>query len=42
MDVAPPKWTFRNLAAILDNTDRILELLEGRSGSSAAAGRGRL
>jgi len=25
---APPKWMFRNIAAIRENTDRILELLE--------------
>ncbi len=27
-DNAPPKWMFRNITAIRDNTDRILELLE--------------
>ena len=27
-DNAPPKWMFRNISAIRDNTDRILELLE--------------
>ena len=27
-DDAPPKWMFRNIAAIRENTDRILELLE--------------
>ena len=27
-DNAPPKWMFRNIAAIRENTDRILELLE--------------
>ena len=26
---APPKWMFRNIAAIRENTDRILQLLEG-------------
>ena len=32
-DNAPPKWMFRNITAIRDNTDRILQLLEsGRSG----------
>ncbi len=32
-DNAPPKWMFRNITAIRDNTDRILKLLEsGRSG----------
>ena len=25
---APPKWMFRNIIAIRDNTERILELLE--------------
>jgi hypothetical protein len=25
---APPKWMFRNISAIRENTDRILELLE--------------
>jgi hypothetical protein len=25
---APPKWMFRNVSAIRDNTERILELLE--------------
>ena len=33
-DNAPPKWVFRNITTIRDNTDRILELLEAdRSGS---------
>jgi hypothetical protein len=27
-DSAPPKWLFRNITAIRDNTNRILELLE--------------
>jgi hypothetical protein len=27
-DNAPPKWMFRNIAAIRENTDRILELVE--------------
>ena len=32
-DNAPPKWVFRNVTAIRENTDRILELLESeRSG----------
>jgi hypothetical protein len=30
-DNAPPKWMFRNISEIHDNTERILELLEGRS-----------
>ncbi len=29
-DNAPPKWMFRNISEIHDNTDRILELLEDR------------
>jgi len=27
-DNAPPKWMFRNIGEIHDNTDRIIELLE--------------
>lgn len=27
-DNAPPKWMFRNIAAIRENTDKILRLLE--------------
>jgi hypothetical protein len=27
-DNAPPKWMFRNITAIRENTDRILQLLE--------------
>jgi hypothetical protein len=27
-DNAPPKWAFKNITAIRENTDRILELLE--------------
>jgi hypothetical protein len=27
-DGAPPKWMFRNISAIRENTDRILRLLE--------------
>jgi len=30
-DNAPPKWMFRNISEIHDNTDRILELLEARA-----------
>jgi hypothetical protein len=34
-DNAPPKWMFRNITAIRENTDRILQLLESdRSGSA--------
>lgn len=29
-DTAPPKWMFTNITAIRQNTDRILEVLEGR------------
>ena len=32
-DNAPPKWMFRNITAIRENTERIIELLE-RSGTS--------
>jgi hypothetical protein len=34
-DNAPPKWMFRNITAIRENTDRILQLLE--SGQSEPA-----
>ena len=27
-DNAPPKWMYRNISAIRDNTDRILAMLE--------------
>jgi hypothetical protein len=27
-DNAPPKWVFRNISAIRNNTERILEMLE--------------
>lgn len=27
-DDAPPKWMFRNIAAIRENTERILEIVE--------------
>ena len=30
-DNAPPKWMFNNISAIRDNTERIIELLEGRT-----------
>lgn len=37
-DNAPPKWVFRNITAIRENTDRILELLESdRTGSAQPA-----
>lgn len=31
---APPKWMFRNISEIHDNTDRILEVLEKVSADS--------
>ena len=34
-DDAPPKWMFRNISAIRENTDRILEKLEGESAPAA-------
>ena len=34
-DNAPPKWMFRNITAIRENTDRILELLGSRRVESA-------
>jgi hypothetical protein len=37
-DNAPPKWMFRNITAIRENTDRILELLEpGHAGPARHA-----
>jgi hypothetical protein len=33
-DTAPPKWMFRNIEAIRQNTDRILERLESRQSVS--------
>ena len=30
-DSAPPKWMFNNIGAIRDNTERIIELLEGET-----------
>ena len=35
-DNAPPKWMFRNITAIRENTDRILELAERPSSESPA------
>jgi hypothetical protein len=32
-DNAPPKWMFRNISEIHDNTERILELLDGSAGA---------
>ncbi len=34
-DNAPPKWMFRNIAAIRENTDRILELLDDEQASAS-------
>lgn len=31
---APPKWMFRNIAAIRENSERILELLEAERGAT--------
>jgi hypothetical protein len=31
-DSAPPKWMFRNISAIRENSDRILELLTEERG----------
>jgi hypothetical protein len=36
-DNAPPKWMFRNISAIRENTDRILELAEHDGSRSAPA-----
>ena len=36
-DNAPPKWMFRNITAIRENTDRILEVLEARPAGEAAS-----
>ena len=33
---APPKWMFRNISAIHENTDRILELLEAERGAAGS------
>ena len=32
---APPKWMFRNITAIRDNTERILQLLESEGAAPA-------
>ena len=37
-DNAPPKWMFRNISEIHDNTERILELLEPRPTEQAENG----
>ena len=31
-DNAPPKWMFTNISAIRENTERMIELLEGGGG----------
>ncbi len=39
-DNAPPKWMFRNITTIRENTDRILEILDpdsSRSGNSTTS-----
>jgi hypothetical protein len=35
-DDAPPKWMFRNISAIRENTDHIVELLESEKRRVAA------
>jgi len=35
---APPKWMFRNITAIRENTDRILQLLESGRAEPGPAG----
>ncbi len=35
-DSAPPKWMFRNISAIRENTERILERLEAEEKPKAA------
>ena len=37
-DNAPPKWMFRNISEIHDNTDRILELLGTPPGNGHTPG----
>ena len=37
-DNAPPKWMFRNITAIRENTERIIALLEGASTESSGGG----
>ena len=36
-DNAPPKWMFRNITAIRENTERIIELLEARPGEGGGS-----
>jgi hypothetical protein len=33
---APPRWIFRNISAIRENTDRILQLLESEDRSAVS------
>lgn len=35
-DNAPPKWMFRNISAIRENTDRILRLIESERAPAAS------
>ena len=35
---APPKWMFRNITAIRENTERILELLESQREAASPDG----
>jgi hypothetical protein len=37
-DNAPPKWMFRNITAIRENTERIIALLEGASTEGSGGG----
>lgn len=37
-DNAPPKWMFRNISEIHDNTERILAMLERRAGAPPGDG----
>jgi len=34
---SPPKWIFRNVSAIRENTDRILQLLESEDTSAPSS-----
>ncbi len=36
-DNAPPKWMFRNISSIRENTDRMLEILEEQGPSAGTA-----
>jgi hypothetical protein len=38
-DTAPPKWMFRNITAIRENTGRVIELLEGSATGAGRRGR---